>query len=66
MLLENIGHEVENIDFIYFAKTNATDVKPGILESQEFYWFTEVEIKENPNIKEHVKIMALEALRTVK
>jgi ADP-ribose pyrophosphatase YjhB (NUDIX family) len=66
ILLENIGKEVENIDFIYFAKTNSKFVKPGISESQEIYLLSEDEINKNMDIKEHIKIMALEALRRVK
>lgn len=61
-LLENIGQEVENIDFIYFAKTHQEVCFPSEGESKEFYWLTEDEIKENDSIKEHIKVMALEAL----
>jgi len=66
ILLENIGQEVENIDFIYFAKTNTNNVNPQKSESQELYWLSEEEIKTNPDIKEHIRIMAIEALKTVK
>lgn len=50
-LLENAGHEVENIDFIYFARAISNDVKPQNGESKELYWFTKEEIENNDNIK---------------
>lgn len=62
-LLENVGHEVENIDFIYFARAFSNEVRPQIGESKELYWFTKEEIESNDNIKPHVKVMALDALR---
>ncbi len=61
-LLENIGKEVENIDFIYFATTESNQVNPQKGESKDLYWLSKEEIMDNPNIKEHIKIMALEAL----
>lgn len=61
-LLENIGHKVENIDFIYFARAVSNEVKPQKGESKELYWFTKEEIKNHDNIKPHVKVMALDAL----
>lgn len=65
-LLENVGHEVENIDFIYFARALTSDVKPQKGESKELYWFTKEEIENNDTIKIHVKVMALEALLILK
>lgn len=62
-LLENVGHEVENIDFIYFARAFSNEVRPQTGESKELYWFTKEEIENNDNIKPHVKVMALDALR---
>lgn len=62
-LLENVGHEVENIDFIYFARAVSNEVKPQKGESKELYWFTKEEIENHDNIKPHVKVMALDALR---
>ncbi|MBU5593095.1 NUDIX domain-containing protein [Clostridium sp. MSJ-4] len=62
-LLENVGHEIENIDFIYFSKSLTNEVKPQKGESKELYWFTKEEIESNDNIKPHVKAMALDALR---
>lgn len=62
-LLENVGHEVENIDFIYFARAVSNEVKPQRGESKELYWFTKEEIESNDTIKPHVKVMALDALR---
>ncbi len=62
-LLENVGHEVENIDFIYFARAVSNEVKPQKGESKELYWFTKEEIESNDTIKPHVKVMALDALR---
>lgn len=62
-LLENLGHEVENIDFIYFARAFSNEVRPQTGESKELYWFTKEEIESNDNIKPHVKVMALDALR---
>ena len=62
-LLENIGHEVENIDFIYFARAFSNEVRPQKGESKEVYWFTKEEIESNDTIKPHVKVMALDALR---
>ena len=64
-LLENINQEVENIDFIYFAKTNIDECKPMEGESREFYWVTEEEILENDSIKQHIKVMAIEALHAL-
>lgn len=63
ILLENIGHEVENIDFIYFAKGKSDKLEPLDGESKEFYWFSKDDIIENDNIKPHVKSMALNALK---
>lgn len=65
MLLENIGHEVENIDFIYFAKAYSNEVRPQKVESNEIYWFTKDEIEKDDSIKPHVKAMALDALRVL-
>ncbi|WP_415319723.1 DNA (cytosine-5-)-methyltransferase [Clostridium perfringens] len=65
-LLENVGDEVENIDFIYFAKALSNKVKPQIGESKELYWLTKDDIEKNENIKPHVKAMALEALSILK
>lgn len=62
MLLENVGHDVENMDFIYFATTNDYKLSPGTGESKEFYWFSKEEIEVSKEIKPHVKEMALEAL----
>ena len=62
-LLENVGHEVENIDFIYFARAFSNEVRPQTGESKELYWFTKEEIESNDTIKPHVKVMALDALR---
>ena len=61
-LLENVGHEVENIDFIYFAKALTNEVNPQKGESKDLYWLSKEEIIDNPNIKEHIKIMALQSL----
>lgn len=65
-LLENIGQEVENIDFIFFATTNQVTCNPRSGESKEFYWLTAEEIEKDMSIKEHIKVMALEALNTIK
>lgn len=62
VLLENIGHEVENIDFIYFATSNCDILKPIIGESKEFHWLSKEDIENSNQIKPHVKQMALEAL----
>ena len=62
-LLENVGHEVENIDFIYFARALTNEINPQKGESKELYWFTKDEIENNDSIKPHVKIMALDSLR---
>lgn len=65
-LLENVDKEVENIDFIYFAKAITTEINPQNGESKEFYWFTKEEIEKNEDIKPHVKAMALDALSILK
>lgn len=65
LLLENIGHEKENIDFIYFATTDTFELCPEDGESREFYWLTKEDIENNPNIKPHIKGMALQALKVV-
>lgn len=62
-LLENVGHEVENIDFIYFAKALTNEVNPQKGESKKLYWFDKEEVVRNDTIKPHVKVMALDALR---
>ncbi|MFV0441818.1 MAG: hypothetical protein ACK5LV_11100 [Lachnospirales bacterium] len=36
VLLENVGHDKENIDFIYFAYSNDFDAKLSNAESKEF------------------------------
>ena len=36
-LLENIGHEIENIDFIFFATSQTDQVRPQVGESQTMY-----------------------------
>ena len=65
VLLENVGHEVENIDFIYFAIANNDKLDPAIGESKEFYWFSKENIENSDQIKPHVKEMALDALNTI-
>lgn len=65
-LLENVGHEVENIDFIYFARASTDKVNPQKGESKELFWFTKEEIEDNDIIKPHVKVIALDALRILK
>lgn len=65
-LLENVGHEVENIDFIYFAKALNNKLNPQKGESKELYWFSKEEIEENDSIQPHVKAMALDALRILR
>lgn len=50
-LLENVGHEVENIDFIYFERAFSNEVRPQKGESKELYWFTKEEIESNDTIK---------------
>lgn len=64
-LLENIGKEVENIDFIYFATADSDQVSPQKGESKDLYWLSKEEVIDNPNIKEHIRIMALKALETI-
>lgn len=63
LLLENIGHERENIDFIYFATIDTFEVCPEDGESREFYWLTKEDIEGNINIKPHIKEMAQQALK---
>lgn len=65
ILLENVGHEVENIDFIYFAIANNNKLEPASGESKEFYWFSKDDIKNSEKMKPHVKEMALDALNTI-
>lgn len=64
-LLENIGKEVENIDFIYFATAESDKVSPQKGESKDLYWLSKEEIMKISDIKEHIRIMALEALHTL-
>lgn len=66
ILLENVGQPVENIDFIYFATTNEEELKPQKGESKDLYWLSKNDIKNNKNIKPHVKAIALEVLNTIK
>ena len=61
-LLENIGKEIENIDFIYFALADSNEVNPLKGESKDLYWLSKEEIIDNNKIKEHIKIMALQSL----
>lgn len=63
-LLENIGHEIENIDFIYFALADSDKVNPQKGESKDLYWMSREDIMQSDNIKEHIRIMALEALES--
>ena len=49
-LLENIGKEVENIDFIYFAATDSDLVSPQKDESKDLYWLSKEEIIDNPRL----------------
>ena len=65
-LLENVGYEVENIDFIYFARALIDKVNPQKGESKELFWFSKEEIENNDTIKPHVKASALDALRILK
>lgn len=65
ILLENVGHEVENIDFIFFATANDNNINPQDGESKELYWFSKEEVINNDSIKPHVKAMALDALRII-
>ena len=65
-LLENIGHEVENIDFIFFAISDTNQVNPQDGESKDMYWLTSEEIETSTDIKEHIKLMALESLNYIK
>jgi len=65
LLLENIGYEKENIDFIYFATTDNRNICLSKGESSEFYWLTKEEIESNQNIKPHIRGMSLQALRVV-
>ncbi|MCB2356896.1 NUDIX domain-containing protein [Clostridium estertheticum] len=66
VLLENIGHSIENIDFIYFATANEDKVHPQDGESEELYWMTRDEVINNGEIKPHIVAMALKALDLVK
>ena len=66
LLLENIGHEKENIDFIYFAKSDSDNTNPRNGESEEFYWLSREELLKNDNIKPHIKEMSLKALEILK
>lgn len=65
VLLENVGHEVENIDFIFFATASDNNINPQDGESKELYWFSKEEIINNDSIKPHVKAMALDALSII-
>lgn len=65
VLLENVGHEVENIDFIFFAKATNDNLNPQDGESKELYWFSKEEVINDDSIKPHVKAMALDALRII-
>lgn len=65
VLLENVGYEVENIDFIFFATASDNNINPQDGESKELYWFSKEEIINNDSIKPHVKSMALDALRII-
>ena len=65
ILLENVGSEVGNIDFIYFAISNINKLNPAQGESKEFYWFSKYYIENSTQIKPHVKQMALHALNTI-
>lgn len=66
LLLENVGQEVENIDFIYFATSTNINTNPQEGESKELYWLSKEEIENNNSIKVHVKTMALNALEIIK
>ncbi|MBU3102258.1 NUDIX domain-containing protein [Clostridium sp. DSM 17811] len=66
VLLENIGHPIENIDFIYFATANEEKVHPQDGESKALYWMTRDEVINNGEIEPHIVSMALRALDIVK
>jgi len=66
VLLENVGHPVENIDFIYFATTNNDELNPQKGESRELHWLSKNDIENNESIEPHVKAIALEVLNTIK
>jgi len=65
LLLENIGHDKENIDFIYFAISDTFDLNPANGESKEFHWLSKYEIERDDNLMPHIKGMALQALTVV-
>lgn len=65
ILLENIGQAIENIDFIFFATVSNNEVKPNKDESKELFWLTKEEVQTRCDIENHIKIMALEALRVI-
>lgn len=65
VLLENVGHEVENIDFIFFATASDNNISPQDGESKELYCFSKEEIINNGSIKTHIKAMALDALHII-
>ena len=56
----------QHIDFVYFATSLSSNLKPGKGESKEWYWFTKEEIIEHTKIKPAVKKYSLDALEKLK
>lgn len=61
VLLENIGHDVENIDFIFFPLSTNDSINLQEGESREMHWLSKEDIADTMNIKS----MAIDALNTL-
>lgn len=62
LLLENINPFHQHIDFIYYAKSLTSELKPEDGESVQFQWLNEAELG-SLSAPDNVKVFALEALQ---
>ncbi len=56
----------KHIDFIFYAKSKSSVLKPQIGESRELYWYSKEDIENSNSINDVVKTYALEALEKLK
>jgi 8-oxo-dGTP pyrophosphatase MutT (NUDIX family) len=63
ILLENINEFHQHIDFIYYAKTDTSNVISQDGETDDLKWFTAEEIKELDDCPKNVKVLSLEAIK---
>ncbi len=62
LILENINEFHQHIDFIYYATSESTELKPLDGETKNLKWLTAAEI-EKMDMPGNVKVCSLEALK---